>query len=268
MTTMSPKPFDMMKKSPRAPELIQRFVNTADDIAPARYFVRAKKHQKASIERLTALQEFAGEVKQEVVRNGYPKDANLILSIECMIGGLIGELEMIVAIKEERPNSAWDHLLAARASGKAAERAHKVADKLNTEEFLNRLEYYEHLLFPEMQYVSPAFDTGTLICSICEENYANCTHIKGRPYSGEFCTVELRDFGEFDHIALVDEPHSKAHRLTQTPSGRDVMTLLPIEECNPEDAMVSSAKEDESALDEVEDEEKPTVDSELDTLKE
>lgn len=265
--TENPKLYDTTKKSLRVPELIQRFAETADDIAPARYYTRAKKHQEASVSRLTELQEYASDVKEELASTGYPRDANLILSIECMIGALIGELEMLIALKERRPNDAWEHLLAAQNSAEAAARAHSVAEKMNVDGFLSRLGIYEELMFPPMQFVSPAFNVGSLICSICDDEYANCHHLKGRAYAGEFCSVELRDFQDIDHVALVDEPHSKAHRLTQTASDKDIMTLLPQDECNPEDSMIGMDNdEEEEEVPEVDEEDIPEVESELETL--
>lgn len=250
----------------RAPEFIHRFTKAVEDIAPARYFVRAKQHQKASIKKLVDLQESAGEVKQELVSKGNTRDANLILSIECMTGGLIGELEMIVALKENRPNDAWDHLLAAQNSAEAAARAHSVAEKMSVDGLLSRLNIYEQLLFPSLQFVSPAFDVGSMVCSVCTEEYATCPHIKGRAYAGEFCSVKLRDVHGFDHLALVDEPFSKAHRVTATTSGLDMMTLLPPEECNPDDSVVTSADIDGEGQPDIGDEERPEINSDLETI--
>ncbi|WP_135363860.1 hypothetical protein [Halosimplex halophilum] len=262
--TRKPNLHNTSQRSLKGPELVHRFVKTVNDITPARYFVRAKQHQNASIDRLYELQEYTVETKNELSSNGNPNDANLLLSIEYMVGALIGELEMIVSLKENRPNDAWEHLLASRNSAEAAARAHQVAEKMNVEPFLDRLDAYEHLLFPSIQFVSPAFDVGSMICSICGEEYSSCAHIKGRAYSGEMCSVELRDIQGFDHLALVDEPYSKAHRLTQTASGKDLMTLLPPEECNQEDSIVPSSEEDERPS--IDNEERPTVDSELETL--
>lgn len=264
MTKKKQKRYDTTRKSLRAPEFIRRFSETANDIAPARYFVRAKEHQEASIERLSELQDYAADVKTGL-SNDQPRDANLILSIECMIGALIEELEMIVAMKERRPNDAWDHLLASRNSAEAAARAHPVSDKLNVNSFLTRIDAYERLVFPSMQFVSPAFNVGSMICSICDEEYATCSHVKGRAYAGEFCSVELRDLQEMDHLALVDEPFSKAQRITQTVSGEDIMALLPPDECNPEDSVVSV--DESEGMREIDDEERPEIDSGLESLR-
>jgi hypothetical protein len=117
---------------------------------------------------------------------------------------------------------------------------------------------------------------------ICGESYGECGHIKGRPYNGEFCSVILKQIQGVDHIAFVENPHSKAQRVHSTPSGKDFMTLLPEEKCNSEDSGVFSVDDSENQeeveidsepsksvvpADQIEDKNRPTVDSDIDTIE-
>lgn len=79
-----------------------------------------------------------------------------------MTKAVVGELQMISALKENRPNDAWDNMVSAHNSAEAAGRAHLCADKLGVDAFLRQIETYEHLLFPEMVFVSPAFSVGSM----------------------------------------------------------------------------------------------------------
>lgn len=249
-----------MTKSLTAPEYVQRFVQIFNDIHPARTFVRAKKHQEQSIEELKSLIADVSEAKENSVSRGYPEDANVLLCLEYVTWALINELEMVVAIKEERPNDAWDHLIDAQDIAERAFSAHQsTATKVGYESLLLRLETYEKLLFPEQNYVSLGFEVGEMVCTICEDDYVECSHIKGRPYAGEMCNVRLGE-PEVDHIAMVDEPFSKSHRMTQTLNGLDVMTLLPPDEGNPDDAHTDDP--DDWDL-----EDREEVDSELQSLE-
>jgi hypothetical protein len=153
------------KRSLRAPEFIDRFSKAVKSIDPARRFVRAQQHQELAIENLKILQDYAEEVKKEAALNGHPNDANLILSISCMVSALIEELSLIISLKENRPNDAWDNLISANNRAQAALRAHPVADKLGSNEFIDRMTVYENLLFPEPVFVSPAFEIGERECS-------------------------------------------------------------------------------------------------------
>ena len=81
---------------------------------------------------------------------------------------------------------------------------------------------------------------GKGVCTICEEEYSDCPHIKTYPYDGEFCTVRIEDIVDTDHVAIVDEPADKRARAMIT-GERDTMTNLPIDELDPDRELIRSA---------------------------
>src|ERR1035437_3189403 len=136
--------------------------------------------------------------------------ANLLLGCESVAKGIAAEITMWLLLKEGRPDAAWDQLVTAQASIADAPRAHRGFSHLT--DHLDRLKAIEQLVFPPQVFLSTGFIVQRQICSICEGDYEDCQHIKGRPYMGKFCTVTLIP-SAVDHVAFVENPANKRCRI-------------------------------------------------------
>ena len=173
--------------------------------------------KEASAQIYDFLQQLA-EDKAAAVATGDERWANFLLGCECRLKGMRAEILMWVLLKEEKPDEAWRLLV--DAQGFTSD-AMKSDDGFQLQPFIDHLAKIERVVFPPQAFMSAGMVCDHEECSICHGDYENCDHIKGRPYMGEFCTVEL--FGcEPDHVALVDEPASKHCRVhtVSTPEGR------------------------------------------------
>ncbi|WP_157492528.1 hypothetical protein [Flavobacterium sp. TAB 87] len=96
--------------------------------------------------------------------------------------------------------------------------------------YLNRLEDYENLLFPNFHFQS----VGGLIkkshCSICNLKSGDCDHIKGKLYFGELCTRIITEM-ELEEYSLVENPankHCRVISIEQNGIKIDILTLREI----------------------------------------
>lgn len=78
---------------------------------------------------------------------------------------------------------------------------------------IERLDKLEKLIFPPQVYLSIGTVVHRKFCSICNDDYAKCDHIAGRPYWGEFCHTILKDVVP-DHVGIVEQPANKLCRVT------------------------------------------------------
>jgi hypothetical protein len=126
------------------------------------------------------------------------------------------------AIRADDPNDAWDALVGAQDSARAAMRAHRLcATHMN--DYASYLDSLEHILFPPQQFVSSSLVVKNSDCSLCNAPYHECGHVAGLPYNGEFCVEIIRDVSAIDHVALVDFPDDKRCRTTSfSENGFDV----------------------------------------------
>lgn len=136
--------------------------------------------------------------------------ANLLLGCESVATALLAELKMWLLLKEERPDEAWNHLVAAQMSSIDAARAHEGFRHL--EHHNQRLEAIEHLVFPPQVFVSSGMLVKYQECSICGQDYDDCEHLVGKPYMGHFCYIIARDL-DLDHVAIVKHPADKRCRI-------------------------------------------------------
>jgi hypothetical protein len=180
--------------------------------------------QKEEILRLGQLVSDCGARKVEAIAAKDEDFANLLLGFECVVQCLSKKLEMWITLKEEKPDVAWDNLVAAQMAASAAARAHIGFSHLIHQ--AERLEVIEKIIFPPQVFVSAGLIVGRQECSVCGEEYGECDHLAGVPYWGKFCHIVARDI-EADHIALVTTPADKRCRVMQfsTESGfRNRMT--------------------------------------------
>ena len=142
--------------------------------------------QKEEIKTLKMYRSDLLELKRKYVESGLENEANLVFCIDQSLQSVEYELQMLVDIKEDRMSEAWGNLINAQVTYGTVVR-NCPFERESTDGYIARLEGYEKLLFPPMLFSS----TGGIIkkshCSICNESYSKCNHIKGKLYNGELC---------------------------------------------------------------------------------
>lgn len=151
-------------------------------------------------------------------------ELNLLLFLKFTIEALKSELHMIICLKENKMDAAWGALIQAQSQISIAAGNHP----LNSEDlngFMNRLDSYEKLLFPKMVFASVGGIIKKTRCSICEQEYEDCDHMKGKFYSGKLCVREIHEM-ELEEVSFVENPASKLNRQLGTIyNGKEVNVL-------------------------------------------
>lgn len=185
-----------------------------EGIKSAEIYRSLAKSSKLQIEQCLALdllQVNATRFKQSSIQRADEDAANMFLAYECAIGAVRSELLMLILLKRDMPNEAWDQLVAAQMGCMDANRAHR--GFANSQQRLDDLIKYEELLFPPQSFMSAGFISDSLDCSLCDSPYVKCQHLRGKPYMGRFCEINHRN-PRGDHAALVDAPADKRCRVT------------------------------------------------------
>lgn len=209
------------KKTLSAQEFFEYCTDAANEALRYCFITRATELQKQVVANLTELLEAIAHFKKQAQEAKKENNANRLLSIECCLGAIRSELELWIALKEDRPTEAWGHLINAQQRAADSMRADQDLD-LST--LITRLQDVERVVFPRQTFMSTGLIVGRTECTVCRQEYEDCPHVKGRPYMGEFCCEEVREIEEFREVSIVDDPSSKHCRVYRC--GRvDVMTL-------------------------------------------
>lgn len=155
------------------------------------------------------------------------EELNLLLFLKFTIESVKLEIQMIICLKENKTDIAWSALIQAQTHISIAAKNHPFdAEQLNG--FINRLDLYEKLLFPKVMFASVGGIFKKTKCSICELEYEECDHMKGKFYSGKLCIREIHEM-ELEEASLVENPASKMNRqLSIDYKGKnvDIFTLV------------------------------------------
>lgn len=200
------------------------------------FFTRAKEYQQESVDVLEKLIKEAGNIKEEMIKIGDDDSANASLSIEENILSIKNKFLMLIALKNDDPNKAWDFLIDSQINARNSIIAHPIGNNLHN--YLKTLLLIEKILFPPLRFLSVGCNVRRFKCSICKGNYVDCNHIAGKSYMGEICHKIIEGPVDITEVALVAEPASKRCRVTSFPNGevnRDIMTWKVIPKENTED---------------------------------
>ena len=165
-------------------------------------------------------------LKKEFVAKKLENEANLIFCIENSLRVLQYELEMLVFIKEDKMSKAWDKLVDAQVIFSNVVR-NLPFETNSLDGYFNRLNDYEKILFSKLYFQSVGGIIKKSNCSICDNDYENCDHLKGKLYMGEMCCRIIAE-QELEEISFVENPANKHCRaLTIQIDGKniDIMTL-------------------------------------------
>lgn len=192
------------------PAFISSFNERVKEVEVFLCLARASELQTEACARLAELHEEVAAEQDKAIISNDEDYANLLLGCACVTQALIAELKMWILLKEEKPNAAWDQLVAAQMSSVYASRAHDGFRHL--EQHYRKLLAIEQLVFPPQVFASSGFIVRHQECSICGGEYGECQHLIGKPYMGKFCYIIARDI-ELDHVSIVEHPADKRCRV-------------------------------------------------------
>lgn len=229
-----------MKKFLENPKLLVDEFNKVAAIAQRKAFITVGLEiQKEEIEALQAYRENLLNLKKKYVESGLENEANLVYCLEKSLESVQFELQMLVNIKEDKMSEAWDNLIDAQLTYGTVLRNPLQGFKTANDNYIAKLDTYEKLLFPEMAFFSVGGVVKKCLCSICNDNYAKCNHIKGKLYNGELCTREISEM-TVEEISFVETPANKHCRqltISYNEKTVDVLTLREQSETLEDDEM-------------------------------
>lgn len=189
-------------------------------------FVRGIEFQKKAIEDLESLIQTTIKNKEIAIEAQDDTVSNTLLSMECMAKAAKAEIQMVVHIKEDKINEAWESLIDAQSALRTSMQAHPTG-ATHLEPYAQKLLAYEKLLFPNLMFMSTGLVADEGECSICGSIYGTCEHLKGKAYMGQICHEIVTNIKQLNEISIVEEPASKRCRVYTIQTGdekRDIMT--------------------------------------------
>lgn len=212
------------------PKLLIDEFNQMAAIAQKKAFITVGiEIQKEEIETIQNYLKELSELKSEFVKKDLENEANLVYCIENSLLAIAYELQMLVHLKEDKMSEAWNNLVRAQVIYGTVISNSPFQSEEN-DNYLNRLEQYEKLLFPNLYFQSVGGIIKESHCSICNQKSGKCDHIKGKLYKGELCTRVITDI-QLEEVSLVENPankHCRVLSIEQNGKVIDIMTLREI----------------------------------------
>jgi hypothetical protein len=198
-------PFDELK------EFIDHYNNVLQTVQSKAIFVRGIEQQKEQIPLVDELLAKVVELKNDSISKSNELKANFLLCLQLGCKAMKNELLLIVSLKEDNAAKAWDYLIDAQSLISLSIRNNPFkGDYLMG--YAQRLHLYEILLFPKMVFASRGCIVGKTECSICNQPYGKCDHIKGNFYRGEICSEIVQEIIALEEISMVENPADKRCR--------------------------------------------------------
>ncbi|WP_281228614.1 hypothetical protein [Flavobacterium aquiphilum] len=199
--------------------IFEEFNAIADNAQNIAIFSRDIELQKSEV---LEIDSYMNKLSDLMSKKGLTEtEMNLLLFLKYSIDSVKQEIQMIVNLKLGETDSAWTALILAQNCISIASTNHPFnSNQLNN--YINRLEIYEKILFPKIMFASVGGIIKKTKCSICELEYEDCDHMKGKFYSGKMCVREIHEM-ELEEVSMVENPASKMNRqLRITYKGKDV----------------------------------------------
>lgn len=197
-------------------------------------FARGIEFQKDACEQLDSLLKEILAYKDEMISEQNEYIANTLLSLEEMVIALKSELKMIIELKNDNPDKAWDYLIEAQMATRVAMQSHPNGAN-HLEGYVRKLSALERLLFPNQLFFSIGLIAIESKCSICDSVYGECNHLIGKAYMGKHC-YEIVTKWNLEEVSIVDNPASKKCRATTfnfDGINRNLMTYRPTNDEKP-----------------------------------
>lgn len=202
--------------NPKVSEFLEKYHSAMSEYGRFLFYSRGIEFQKYSIEKLTAFRKALVGLKEEMIEATDEESANTLLSLEYLVNTHINELEMLVFLKEDKMEDAWEALVKAQYSLRASFQASDIVLELNGYNYMNKLHLIEKLFFPPQTFTSIELVVEKIQCSICNKEYGSCNHVVGKPYNGRLCHKVITKIKEAKGLAILvnREPGNKLCRIT------------------------------------------------------
>jgi len=215
-----------MKKE--ANDLIKELEDIVDKHEKFMCYARGIEFQKYSILKFELLMGKLTKLKERMIELSDEESANAMLALEYLANAFVNELKMLVFLKEDKIEDAWKHLVLAQGSLRNALQTSDVSMQFGAQNYLNKLDAYEKLLFPSQVFMSIGAVAESSKCSICSAEYGSCSHLVGKPYMGKLCHQVITKIREMKEVSFVTgEPGNKlckVNSFTDKGHWRDRMT--------------------------------------------
>jgi hypothetical protein len=158
--------------------LIKEFNEVASRVQKKAFITIGIEIQKQEIDNLISYRQELSQIKEDFKKRKLENEANLVYCIDNSLLALQYELQMLVNIKEDKMSEAWGNLVNAQVIYGTVVRNYPFELESETG-YLERLANYEKLLFPNLFFQSAGGIIKKSHCSICNEKYGKCSHLKG-----------------------------------------------------------------------------------------
>lgn len=219
-------------------ERLNKFLDHFDSIVHScqkfAFISRGQEFQEDACEQLDELKKEILTFKDEMIEQQDEVSANTLLSLEEMVIALTSELKMLIELKKDNPDKAWDYLIDAQMATRSAMQSHPNGAG-HLEHYVRKLSAVEKLFFPNQIFFSTGLIATKSKCSICDSIYGECSHVIGKAYMGKHC-VEIVIKCALKEVSIVENPSSKRCRtMTFDIDGinRNWMTFRPVENEKP-----------------------------------
>jgi hypothetical protein len=206
---------------------LKEFEETLKENQKFLYLPRGIELQKDSLSQLETLLKRAIELKQMMIKLTDEESANTMLGLEEYLAAYVGELRMLICLKEDKMEEAWEHLVSAQMFLRFSLQASDITVQFGGNNYVRKLYLIEKLFFPPQTFMSTGAIAASEQCSICGKDYGECDHLVGKPYMGKLCYRIIGGIKEFKEASIVDDPGSKLCRVTAISDGghwRNYMT--------------------------------------------
>jgi hypothetical protein len=184
-------------------------------------------------EEIKSLDLYLGELsnkKKEFSENKFENDANLAYCLLTLARVIQLELKMLINLKEDKMAEAWDILIISQNSLATVIRNYPF-EHTHLDNYLNRLTNYEKTLFPNLMFHSYGGIVEESHCSICQQDYGICDHMKGKLYNGELCCRIITKVA-MEEISVVENPASKHCRTVSVETNGEKIDVLTLRKIN------------------------------------
>ena len=147
------------------------------------FITRDKTILNEQLSSLIKLKSTISQTKYQFIHQQNENNANKWYSIEEICLSIIEALKMFILLKENDPDAAWNHLIDAQNRAHWSNNAYQLSSFLQ-KECISRFHNIEVVLFPPQIFQSVSMVTVKSECSICNQDFSQCDHIRGEVYMG------------------------------------------------------------------------------------
>jgi len=208
-------------------ELLRTSDALIDDTTRFVYFTRGEEFQKKAVSQLQEMRDALRNIlaKEQSGKKTCADTCNRIYGQIQVYRAILGEIRMVLSLKEGDMDQAWDYLIDSQMAVTSAICAHPTYARGEMDDYGKRLHMIEEVVFPRQLFLSTGYIVKSSKCSVCDSDYGECNHIKGRVYNGRPCCRIVADC-DISEISIVETPANKRCRAMHFGDGGKTMRNL------------------------------------------